>query len=94
MKRIIVDYKKLNEEILSLLTIKFPNGYDDIDKISFRNARNEVIEAVEVRTEDTIYLVKVGKRLVDAMEGFTENEEEEDDMEETDDDLDISDDID
>jgi hypothetical protein len=37
---------------------KFPDGYDDSNIISFRNAKNELIEAVEVRTEDTIYLVK------------------------------------
>lgn len=70
MIRKIVDYQKLNEDILNLLIDKFPEGYDDTDIISFRNAQNEVIEAVEVKTEDTIYLVKVGKRLVQAMEDF------------------------
>ena len=70
MLRKIVDYKKLNEDILNLLVEKFPDGYDETDIISFRNAQNEIIEAVEVRTDDTIYLVKVGKRLVQAMEDF------------------------
>ncbi|WP_282122439.1 hypothetical protein [Algibacter mikhailovii] len=70
MIRKIVDYQKLNTDILNLLIDKFPDGYDDSDIISFRNAQNEVIEAVEVKTEDTIYLVKVGKRLVQAMEDF------------------------
>ena len=70
MLRKIVDYKKLNEDILNLLVEKFPDGYDETDIISFRNAQNEIIEAVEVRTNDTIYLVKVGKRLVQAMEDF------------------------
>ncbi len=68
MKRIIVDFKKLNEDILDLLVNKYPDGYDDGHIISFRNAKKEIIEAVEVRTEDTIYLVKIGKRLVKAME--------------------------
>ncbi|GGZ69686.1 hypothetical protein [Algibacter mikhailovii] len=70
MIRKIVEYQKLNTDILNLLIDKFPDGYDDSDIISFRNAQNEVIEAVEVKTEDTIYLVKVGKRLVQAMEDF------------------------
>lgn len=75
MIRKIVDYQKLNEDILNLLIDKFPDGYDETDIISFRNAQNEVIEAVEVKTEDTIYLVKVGKRLVQAMEDFEDSDD-------------------
>ncbi len=70
MKRVIVDYKKLNEDILNLLVEKFPDGYNDKDIISFRNQHNEAIEAVEVKTNDTIYLVKISKRLADSMESF------------------------
>lgn len=78
MLRKIVDYQKLNEDILNLLVDKFPDGYDETDIISFRNAQNEMIEAVEVRTEDTIYLVKVGKRLVQAMENFIDDDVDDD----------------
>ncbi|MBG7631426.1 MAG: hypothetical protein IZT56_13495 [Bacteroidetes bacterium] len=77
MKRVIVDYQKLNEDILNLLVAKFPDGYDDDNIISFRNAKNEVVEAIEVKIADTIYLVKVGVRLVKAMEDF--NDEDSDD---------------
>ncbi len=81
MLRKIVDYKKLNQDILNLLVDKFPDGYDDSDVISFRNAQNEIIEAVEVRTDDTIYLVKVGKRLVQAMEDFGDDDSDDNDTE-------------
>lgn len=77
MIRKIVDYQKLNEDILDLLVEKYPDGYDDKHIISFRNAQNEIIEAVEVRTDDTIYLVKVGKRLVQAMEDYAEEDDQE-----------------
>ncbi|MCB9426901.1 MAG: hypothetical protein H6584_07750 [Flavobacteriales bacterium] len=70
MKRVIVDYKKLNQTILELLVQKYPDGYEDRDIISFKNAKNEVIECVEVKTEDTTYLVKISKRLIEAMEDF------------------------
>ncbi len=80
MIRKIVDFQKLNEDILDLLVEKFPDGYDDSDIISFRNANNEIVEAVEVRTDDTIYLVKVGKRLVQAMEDHDEDDVEDDDI--------------
>jgi len=74
MKRVIVDYAKLTNEILTLLVEKFPDGYDDSDIIRFKNARNEAIEAVEVRTEDTIYLVKVSLKLADRIENFDDDE--------------------
>jgi DNA-directed RNA polymerase subunit delta len=74
MKRVIVDYAKLTNEILNLLVEKFPDGYDDSDIIRFRNAKNELIEAVEVRTEDTIYLVKVSTKLADRIENYDDDE--------------------
>jgi len=75
MIRKIVDYQKLTEDILNLLVEKFPDGYDDSDIITFKNAKNEVVEAVEVRTDEAIYLVKVGKRLVQAMEDFGDDDD-------------------
>ena len=75
MKRVIVDYAKLTNEILTLLVEKFPEGYDESDIIRFKNAKNEAIEAVEVRTEDTIYLVKVSTKLADRIENFDEDDD-------------------
>nr|WP_314864731.1 DNA primase [uncultured Flavobacterium sp.] len=74
MKRVIVDYAKLTNEILNLLVEKFPDGYDDSDIIRFKNAKNELVEAVEVRTEDTIYLVKVSTKLSDRIENYDDDE--------------------
>ncbi|MDC1265586.1 hypothetical protein N8009_02205 [Flavobacteriaceae bacterium] len=79
MIRKIVDFRKLNSDLLNSLVEKYPDGYDDRDIISFRNANNEVIEAVEIKTEDTIYLIKVGTRLEKAMEDFSERNLEYDD---------------
>jgi DNA-directed RNA polymerase subunit delta len=80
MKRVIVDYAKLTNEILTLLVEKFPDGYDDSDVIRFKNAKNETVEAVEVRTEDTIYLVKVSTKLADRIENYDEDDIIEDDV--------------
>lgn len=74
MKRVIIDYKKLTDELLNLLVQKFPDGYDPEDIIRFQNSHNELIEAVEVRTEDTIYLVKVSKGLATSIENFEEDD--------------------
>ena len=81
MKRVIVDYAKLTHEILNLLVDRFPDGYDDSNIIRFRNAKNELIEAVEVRTEDTIYLVKVSTKLADRIENYDEDDEIADEIE-------------
>jgi DNA-directed RNA polymerase subunit delta len=75
MKRIIVDYSKLTNEILTLLVERFPDGYDDSNIVRFRNAQNELIEAVEVRTDDTIYLVKVSTKLASRLEKFDEDDD-------------------
>lgn len=82
MRRIIVDYKKLTPEILSLLVSKYPDGYDDDHIITFRNAKNELVEAVEVRTDDTIYLVKVSARLEVSMANFDEDDYTDDEFNE------------
>ncbi|HZH69643.1 MAG TPA: hypothetical protein VFD80_04245 [Flavobacteriaceae bacterium] len=76
MKRVIVDFKKLTPEILKLLVEKYPEGYDDLNIITFKNAAGETVEAVEVRTEDTVYLVKVSTKLERTMENYDEDDYE------------------
>ncbi len=78
MKRVIVDYKKLNDEILELLVAKFPEGYGDEDIIKFKNALGEQVEAIEVRTEEAIYLVKIGKKLQEAIKDYEDENDFED----------------
>lgn len=76
LKRVIVDFKKLTPEILALLVEKYPDGYDDDNVITFRNANNELVEAVEVITKDTKYLVKVSTKLEVTMENYDEEDYE------------------
>ncbi|MBL7559175.1 hypothetical protein JAO71_05095 [Olleya sp. YSTF-M6] len=76
LKRVIVDFKKLTPEILKLLVDKYPYGYDDDHIIEFKNAKNELVEAVEVTTDDTKYLVKVSTKLVKTMEDYDEDDYE------------------
>ena len=85
MKRIIVDYKKLTPEILNLLVEKFPDGYGIRDIVHFTNHKGQFVDAVEVKTEDTIYLVKISEELADSMDNYEEEEDTE-----INDDLDIS----
>ena len=75
MKRVIVDYAKLTNEILNLLVEKFPDGYDDSNIIRFKNHKDETIEAVEVRTVDTIYLVKISTKLSERLINFADEDD-------------------
>jgi len=75
MRRVIVDYSKLTSDILDLLVEKFPDGYGIKDIITFKNAKDEAVRAVEVRTDDTIYLVKISLKLEETMEDYDAEED-------------------
>ncbi|AOW21520.1 hypothetical protein [Urechidicola croceus] len=87
MKRVIVNYSKLTSEILSLLVDKYPDGYNNRDIVRFKNAKNEEVEAVEVSTDDTMYLVKISSNLEQSMEDYDvsdddlDNDDDNDDLE-------------
>lgn len=74
MKRVIVDYSKLTINILNILIEKYPDGYDHTNIIKFKNSKAETISAVEVRTDDTIYLVKISSQLEKTMEDYLDDD--------------------
>ncbi|MBO0324356.1 hypothetical protein J0X14_18760 [Muricauda sp. CAU 1633] len=80
LKRVIVDYKKLTPEVLKLLVDKYPDGYGDNDVINFRNLKGELIEAVEVSTDDTKYLVKISSKLEHTMANFDDDDDDDNDL--------------
>lgn len=77
MRRVIVDYKRLDREIASLLIDLYPHGYGDDDIIVLKKPNGELIEAVEVRTNDTIFLVKISQSLSNFISNFEDNIEKE-----------------
>ena len=72
MKRILIDYKKLDHKVAAVLIDSYPDGYGDDDIIAIRKPNGDIIEAVEVRTEDTIYLVKISNSLSHFISSFEE----------------------
>ncbi|MEM1003614.1 MAG: hypothetical protein AAGH46_13285 [Bacteroidota bacterium] len=77
MKRVIIDYKRLNHHLAGLLIELYPHGYGDDDIIVLQKPNGSVIEAVEIKTEDTIYLVKISQSLSNFISNFEENMEKE-----------------
>ena len=60
--------------ILNILIEKYPDGYDHTNIIKFKNSKAETISAVEVKTDDTIYLVKISSQLEKTMEDFLDDD--------------------
>jgi hypothetical protein len=77
MTKRLIDYKKLDHQLATLLIDRYPYGYGDEDIISFKNSNGDIVEAVELRTNDTLYLVKISKSLSNFIANFEENLEKE-----------------
>jgi hypothetical protein len=60
-KKVVTDYSKLNDELLKLYDETYPVGTAG-STIRFPNAKGEIVTAVRLETEDTIYLVKVSAK--------------------------------
>ena len=91
MKRIIIDHSKVTDEILNIIMEDYPDGYTDRDVLKFKNHKGELIEALEIKLGDDIYLVKVGTKLDKAIDNFVEENEDEDN--EPADDLEVDEDL-
>jgi hypothetical protein len=73
MKRILIDYKKLDHNLAACLIDSYPNGYGDEDIVAFKNHKGEFIEAVELRTSDALYLVKISQSLSHFIANFDDS---------------------
>jgi DNA-directed RNA polymerase subunit delta len=74
IKRVIKDYKTLGQEHIDLINEHFPNGFENEHLISFTTPKGQFIKALEIKTEDTIYLFKVDKNMQVDDEENQENE--------------------
>ncbi len=63
MNRVIISYRNITTEIIEAIKEQYPYGYSDNDLLTFRNAKNEIIKAIEVTANDTDYLIKISKQL-------------------------------
>lgn len=77
MIRRLIDYRKLDHQLAALLIETYPYGYGDEDIITFKNVQGDYVEAVQLKTADTLYLVKISKSLSNFIANFEENLEKE-----------------
>ena len=76
MKRIIVGFDKLTPKILNLFVERYPDGYGDNDIIEFKNSTGETIQAVELKSTDTVYLIRIGKKMNQIIREFEDEQSE------------------
>ena len=74
MKRVIKDYTTLTKEHIDLINEHYPNGFENENLVSFVTPKGQFIKALEVRTDDTIYLFKIDKNMKVDDEENQENE--------------------
>ncbi len=77
MKRVLIDYKRLDRDVAALLIDLYPHGYGDEDIIVLKKPNGDIIEAVEVKTADTLFLVKISKSLSNFIANFDDTIEKE-----------------
>lgn len=65
----------MTPELMSLLVAAYPEGFED-DTIYFTNAKGERVEAVQLETEDTKYLIKVSATLINNFERFDDDDDD------------------
>jgi hypothetical protein len=63
MKRVIKDYNNITDEHAALIQAAYPNGFENEHLVSFTTPKGAFIKALEIRTEDTIYLFKIDKNM-------------------------------
>jgi DNA-directed RNA polymerase subunit delta len=74
LKRVIKDYNTLTQEHIDLINEHYPNGFENENLVSFVTPKGQFIKALEVRTDDTIYLFKIDKNMKVDDEENQENE--------------------
>lgn len=71
MKRVIIDYKSIGADLIQQLIKIFPDGIYEDDLIRITKPNGEKVNVVELRTEDTIYLIKMNQELQATIDSFT-----------------------
>lgn len=55
---------------MSLLNQRFPNGIEEEDLIFFNTPKGKRESAVEIRTPEAVYLIKMSLRLKEQLEDY------------------------
>ena len=79
MKRIITSFEKLDDKQIELFKTQYPDGYSSQDIISFKNLKGIEIKAIQISSNNAIYLVKLNEKLINRI--YNDNEDSDEELE-------------
>jgi len=79
MKRIITSFEKLDEKQIELFKTQYPDGYSSHDIISFKNLKGIETKAIQISSNNVIYLVKLNEKLINRI--YNDNEDSDEELE-------------
>jgi hypothetical protein len=73
MNRVIKNYTNITQMHIELIAKAFPEGFgdDDLQVLSMPNGK--YLRALEVKTEDTIYLFRIDDEMIEVLEDATDD---------------------
>lgn len=75
MKRVIKDFKSISQDVMALINDQYPHGYEDNELVTFVNAKGEFVKALEVRTDEVVYLIKLDRKLDEHINEYLESDD-------------------
>ena len=72
MKRIIKDFNSLSDRHFMMIKRQYPQGFGDSDLIALKTAKGDYFDALEVKTKEAIYLVKVNHDMLERIDQVEE----------------------
>jgi hypothetical protein len=73
MKRVIKNYLNIEKRHIELIAAAYPEGFGDDDLQSLTMPNGKFLRALEVRTEDTVYLFRIDSEMMEVLEEATDD---------------------
>lgn len=79
MNRLIRSFASLTDEIKDLLVQQYPNGVEDYHIKSVNTTTGDILKVIEIKTAETIYMIKFNMADREEIEEYIEEESSDDD---------------
>lgn len=76
MKRVIKDFKAITDDVVALINEQYPYGYEDSQLVTFVNAKGEFVKALEVKSDEITYLIKLDRKLDEHINDYMDSDED------------------
>jgi hypothetical protein len=74
MKRVIKNYTNIEPRHIALIAAAFPEGFSDEDLQVLSMPDGRYLRALEVRTDETIYLFRIDEEMLEVLEEATDDD--------------------